>query len=178
MHTKIISGGQTGVDQAALQAATNSGLEHGGWCPPGRICEDGIIPDQFKLKETPQECDPSAPDIPRSQRTIWNVRDSGGVLVFKGTKALRDQGTELALDSAKELGKPYLVVNLNHSDGAYRSETVIVKEITAWVIENDIEILSVGGPSEMSYPGVYEKVYEFLILFFRAIKERNTIDPR
>ncbi|MEY2585055.1 MAG: hypothetical protein QOD80_1081, partial [Verrucomicrobiota bacterium] len=47
--TKVISGGQTGVDQAALRAARDSGLEIGGWCPPGRVCEDGVIPAEFPL---------------------------------------------------------------------------------------------------------------------------------
>src|SRR3954470_24712509 len=80
---KVISGGQTGVDQAALRAAKDSGLEIGGWCPPGRWCDAGIIPDSFPLQETPEERSPEAPAIPRSLRTEWNVRDSDGTLVLR-----------------------------------------------------------------------------------------------
>ena len=61
------------VDQAALRAAASYGVPIGGWCPPGRVCEDGIIPDLFPLVETPTDRSPDAADVPRSQRTEWNV---------------------------------------------------------------------------------------------------------
>ena len=79
---KIISGGQTGVDRAALKAAQDLGFPTGGWCPPGRLAEDGIIPDRFPLKETPDDRSKDAPHIPRSQRTEWNVRDSDATLLI------------------------------------------------------------------------------------------------
>src|SRR2546425_4775996 len=79
---KIVSGGQTGVDQAALRAAKASGLSVGGWCPPGRLSEAGVIPSEFPLQETERERSPNAPDVPRSQRTEWNVRDSDATLVI------------------------------------------------------------------------------------------------
>lgn len=83
---------QTGVDQAALRAAMACGLATGGWCPPGCVSEDGKIPDIFSLKETPEERSQDVPDIPRSQRTQWNVRDSDATLVlWPGDK--RDLGT-------------------------------------------------------------------------------------
>src|SRR6266403_453164 len=84
--TKVISGGQTGADQAALRAARECGLAIGGWCPPGRECEAGVIPPEFPLQETPRERSPDAPDVPRSQRTEWNVRDSDGTLVIRSGK--------------------------------------------------------------------------------------------
>src|SRR5262245_7420096 len=80
---KILSGGQTGVDQAALRAAQKCGLSCGGWCPPGRECETGIIPLSFPLRETPRDRSPDAPEIPRSQRTQWNVRDSDATLILQ-----------------------------------------------------------------------------------------------
>ncbi|MBO6792288.1 MAG: putative molybdenum carrier protein [Balneolaceae bacterium] len=155
---KIISGGQTGVDQAALQAAIDSGFEHGGWCPPGRICDSGEIPIHFKLKETPEERDKSALEIPRSQRTIWNVRDSDGLLVIeqdqrgKGSKAQRDLGTELTIESAKKLGKPFLIVYFNRK--------LILTQISNWISTNKIEVLNVAGPSERNCPGIYDRVYD------------------
>jgi len=90
---KIISGGQTGVDQAALRAAIASGIPFDGWCPPGRICEDGIIPEEFNLKETPFERSESAHEIPRSLRTEWNVRDSDGVLILTKSILTLNPGT-------------------------------------------------------------------------------------
>lgn len=158
---QIISGGQTGTDQAALQAAIDSGLSHGGWCPPGRICENGKIPDQFDLKETPSERDPSASDIPRSQRTIWNVRDSDASLIFMRPEH-KDKGTELAIQTFVDLGKPYLIID------PANGETVAM--IKKWLNEMDIEILSIGGPGEHSNPGIYNTVYDILIQIF-------TIEP-
>ena len=157
---KIISGGQTGVDQAALQAAIDSGLDHGGWCPPGRMCETGKIPDHFLLEETPLERDPSAPEIPRSQRTIRNVRDSDASLIFwigEVQELQSDKGTKLALETSKKMRKPYLIAN---------PETTNVETIQKWIEENDIEVLSVGGPSEGSSPGIYRHVYQILRQIF------------
>ncbi len=158
---KIISGGQTGVDHAALQAAMDSGFKHGGWCPPGRVCDSGEIPSHFKLKETPVERDISALEIPRSQRTIWNVRDADGLLIIeqdqrgKGSKAQRDHGTELAVETAKKLGKPFLVVDI--------SKKISVTEITNWISCNKIEVLNVAGPSERNCPGIYDRAYDLMM---------------
>ncbi|MCR9132821.1 MAG: putative molybdenum carrier protein [bacterium] len=168
MLKKIIAGGQTGVDQAALQAAIDRGLEHGGWCPPGRICEDGAIPERFNLTETPEEKDVDAPEIPRSQRTIWNVRDADGLLVFQeGTKLHSDNiwqahepGTELSIETAKRLGKPYLVVYLN--------KKISVTEASKWISANNIEVLNVGGPSEGNSPGIYSRVYDLLSEYLKT----------
>ena len=149
---KIISGGQTGVDQAALQAAIDAGLDHGGWCPPGRVCESGFIPPHFNLMETPRECDPSAPDVPRSQRTIWNVRDADGVLIFMVNSS--DPGTELATESAKKFKKPAILVQVFHE--------IDPTEFEQWLVTNAIQTLSVGGPSEQTCPGVYDFTYALL----------------
>src|SRR5207302_7432081 len=127
---KIVSGGQTGVDQAALRAAKASGLSVGGWCPPGRVCEAGVIPSEFPLQETERERSPSAPDVPRSQRTEWNVRDSDATLVLvssgashseaateeAATKAQLDPGTAWAMRCARRYGKPLLLCDLGEAN--------------------------------------------------------------
>ena len=71
---KLISGGQTGVDRAALDAALAAGLPIGGWCPKGRLAEDGVIPLRYPLQETPSQ--------QYAQRTRWNVRDADGTLIL------------------------------------------------------------------------------------------------
>jgi predicted Rossmann fold nucleotide-binding protein DprA/Smf involved in DNA uptake len=72
--SKIISGGQTGVDRAALDAALAAGIALGGWCPKGRLAEDGPLPEHYPLEQTPRRS--------YRQRTEWNVRDSDGTLVL------------------------------------------------------------------------------------------------
>lgn len=101
----IISGGQTGVDRAALDAAIKLELPHGGWCPAGRRCEEGVIAEQYRLKETP------SPDY--VQRTEWNVRDSDATLIFN----LGDLsgGTALTAVFAEKHRKPLLAVRLEDS---------------------------------------------------------------
>ncbi|MEY2584610.1 MAG: hypothetical protein QOD80_636, partial [Verrucomicrobiota bacterium] len=151
-------GGQTGVDQAALRAARDSGLEIGGWCPPGRVCEDGVIPAEFPLRETEQERSPEALDVPRSQRTEWNVRDSDGTLVIQSANAWREAGTEWALKSAARYGKPLLNCDVDDPDAA--------NKIRQWLTAFAIETLSVGGPSESTAPGIGGKAYALLVRLF------------
>ncbi len=162
---KIISGGQTGVDQAALRVARDSGLEIGGWCPPGRECETGIIPVEFPLKETERERSPDAPDVPRSQRTEWNVRDSDGTLVI-GRVAEEDLGTRWAIDCATHYKRPLLICALDDSTAH--------EKIREWLDAKDIRILGVGGPSESSAPGIGDQVYAFLKRVFRQGDQPTT----
>src|SRR5437870_6380616 len=95
MLTKIISGGQTGVDRAALDVALELGLPCGGWCPKGRRAEDGPIPARYPLAETPWSGYP--------QRTLWNVRDSDGTLILVDGEP--DRGTQLTIELAKRKKK-------------------------------------------------------------------------
>ncbi|PSQ85488.1 MAG: molybdenum cofactor carrier, partial [Bacteroidetes bacterium QH_2_63_10] len=88
---KIISGGQTGVDRAALDAALAFNVPVGGWCPKGRRAEDGQIPDRYPLEETPSEA--------YEQRTAWNVRDSDGTLII--TDGSLEGGTALTMTEAR-----------------------------------------------------------------------------
>lgn len=150
MLIKIISGGQTGTDQAALQAAIDSGVPHGGWCPPGRVCESGKIPKHFLLKKTPVERSELAPEVPRSLRTEWNVRDSDGTLIFSGGS--HDPGTTWTLKAVTLYQKPSLIISGDQS----------AERVSDWLKEKKIRVLNVAGPSEKNTHGIYEKVYNFI----------------
>ena len=133
---RIISGGQTGVDRAALDIALDLGIPCGGWCPRGRRAADGTIPDRYPLRETPSAGYP--------QRTEWNVRDSDGTLVL--TRGRPRGGTALTVRLARELGRPLLIANL---DGPEAAEAV-----AAWIAVHGIRVLNVAGPREGDPPGI------------------------
>lgn len=142
---KIISGGQTGVDQAALDFAIERGIPCGGWCPPGRVCANGVIPGRFPLRETPEDSSDAAPGIPRSQRTEWNVRDADGTLVLAMKDITPDTGTAWSLACAYKYNKPVLEVVLPETDtGA----------IIDWIRAHELRVLNVSGPSENNAPGI------------------------
>ena len=151
---KIISGGQTGVDMAALKVAKNLQIETGGWAPPAMQNEVGKIPDIYNLKPTPDDRSSNAPDIPHSQRTELNVKDSDGALIILPYKEFHCQGTNLALQLAKRLGKPVFTIFLN--------EKISKLEFRQWLNENQIQILSIGGPSESSIKGIEKTSTETL----------------
>lgn len=156
---KIISGGQTGVDQAALRAAQKTGLMCGGWCPPGRVCESGIIPSDFPLQETPREHSPNAPKIPRSQRTEWNVRDSDATIILQPhIRGKDDPGTDWTGRCAAHYGRPLLI-----SDPTDPRALITAKQ---WLKALPIQTLNVAGPSEGTVPGIGKQAYEFLVQLF------------
>jgi hypothetical protein len=160
MLTRIVSGGQTGVDQAALRAAASLGIPIGGWCPPSRLSEDGVIPDHFPLIETPEDRSPTAPDIPRSQRTEWNVRDSDGtLLLFRGELEKQGAGTRWTAECAKHYGKPLLV-----SDPAALND---IPQVHVWIDSRGIRTLNVAGPSERTTPGIGAAVERFIAVLLR-----------
>ena len=155
MITRVISGGQTGVDQAALRVAAAFGIAIGGWCPPGRISDAGVIPASFALTPTTDDRSTHAPDIPRSQRTEWNVRDSDGTLVLcLGLLADADAGTRFTAACAARYGKPLFV-----ADPADLSDTKRVRE---WIGVHSIETLNVAGPSEQTLPGIGDLTQAFM----------------
>jgi len=124
----LISGGQTGVDRAALDFAISSGIAHGGWCPRGRRAEDGVIPRQYCLIEA---------DAPvYQQRTRLNVRDSQATLIFCDSRR-RSRGTALTIKCAAGMHKPFMVVDIDN----YNHE-----EILKWLWLVQPKILNVAGP--------------------------------
>jgi hypothetical protein len=163
---KVISGGQTGVDQAALRAATECGLEIGGWCPPGRVCESGVIPAEFPLQETPDERSPDAPEVRRSQRTEWNVRDSDGTLVLRSHErsgCVTSAGTEWTIACAARYQRALLVLEIEDKDAK--------KKIEQWLTYDQIKILNVAGRSEGAAPGIGEQAYALLKSIFATANE-------
>lgn len=157
----VRSGGQTGVDQAALRAAAAAGLAIGGWCPPGRQCENGVIPAGFPLRETPLERSPGAPGVPRSQRTEWNVRDSDAVLILRPAALKADPGSDWAARCAERYGKPLLACDPADADAAAR--------IREWLRAQAVNVLNVAGPSEGTAPGIGARVEALLRAVFGSL---------
>jgi hypothetical protein len=153
MVEKIFSGGQTGVDRAALDAALGFGIPCGGWCPKGRRAEDGIIPDRYPLEET------SSPAYPL--RTEMNVEDSDGTLIL--TWGSPSGGTLLTLKLARKHRKPYILVDL-----AQEADASVVQE---WRRKNQVRILNVAGPRESEAPGIYLEALSFLKEIFAKSNE-------
>lgn len=142
----IVSGGQTGADRAALDFAIAHGLEHGGWCPAGRQAEDGPIDERYALTEV---------DGGYALRTRLNVRDSDGTLVLNlGELAA---GTLLTAEEARRQGRPLKVVQL---DEGISEE--LVRDVRAWLVEHEIQVLNVAGPRESQRPGIYGLTFALL----------------
>jgi hypothetical protein len=145
MIEKLVSGGQTGADIAALDVALQYNFPHGGWCPKGRLSLDGPIPAKYLLKETPSAGYP--------QRTEWNVRDSDGTVVFTFAKDPTG-GSLKTIGLAKKHGKPCLHL----SKGCYDAEVRLQK----FVDEHKIKTLNVAGSRESKDPGIYDWVKQVL----------------
>ena len=148
---QIVSGGQTGVDRAALDVAMNLGLETGGWCPKGRLAEDGEIDNKYKLKEVPE---PSY-----QMRTEWNVRDSDATFIIAHGKLT--EGTAFTLEVCKQLNKPFLVLDpINNAN----KQSELFEQ---WLIAHEITVLNVAGPRQDPNETVYGLAYRFLITLLK-----------
>jgi hypothetical protein len=151
MIAKLVSGGQTGVDRAALDFAIEAGIDYGGWCPRGGWAEDmatppGVLASYPRLAETPGR-DPE-------QRTRWNVRDSDATLIVTRAGS-GSPGTERTLALARELGRPHAVADLTA-----RMPTTAIAELLAGLGRD--ATLSVAGPRESEAPGIYAEARELL----------------
>lgn len=155
---KIISGGQTGIDRATLDIAMAMGIPHGGWCPKGRIAEDGTIPSNYQLQETKTS--------KYAERTELNIKDSDGTLIL--IKKAPTGGTKLTIDKALELKKPHLICHI--------SSGLQVENIIEWIIANNIHTLNIAGPRESEAPGIYKLAYAELkkLLANEYLQLKNT----
>ncbi len=146
---KIISGGQTGVDRAALDAALGCGVEAGGWCPDGRKAEDGVIPAKYPVQELPQAG-------PR-QRTKKNVMDSDGtVIIYYGHPV---GGTLQTIVFCMKSKKPFLLLDateISPERAAYR--------VINFTKTHHISVLNVAGPRESREPLAYAYAKEVIEL--------------
>ncbi|MCG6983777.1 MAG: putative molybdenum carrier protein [Thiocapsa sp.] len=147
---RVISGGQTGVDRAALDAAIGQGIPIGGWCPLERRAEDGRIPDRYPLQSTP--------NADYAERTEWNIRDSDATFIlFRGTLT---GGTRLTAELARRLGRPLLTRDV--------LKAVDVDAIADWLAANRVHVLNCAGPRESGAPGIEEDAKRVLTAVFRA----------
>ncbi len=141
---RIVSGGQTGVDRAALDVAIELDIPHSGWCPRGRRAEDGIIPDCYQLREFPSDH--------YADRTRQNVLDSDGTLILYNHRL--EGGTLLTARFADEQGKANYRVRL--------SGRVSFVACVEWLVEANIRVLNVAGPRASKDPNIYVKSKRFL----------------
>ncbi len=162
---KIISGGQTGADRAALDVALDLGIAHSGWCPRGRRAEDGVINHRYNLSETT-----SPAYIVRTER---NVCDTNATLIFFHTRPTGGTAATIAL--ARRHDKPFLSLDL----AKFANNRQAASKIKQWLERLPVQLrfndaqkhnekqestiaLNVAGPRESTVPGIYLKVYGIL----------------
>lgn len=132
------------MDRAALDVALELGIACGGWCPRGRLAEDGPIAARYPLDETPSSA--------YAQRTLWNVRDSDGTLLL--TRAIPRGGSAFTLRCARRMRRPLLVVDLS-----LRPDPAALR---AWAESESVGTLNVAGPRESTSTGIYGDAAAFL----------------
>jgi len=151
---KIISGGQTGIDRAALDLALSLGVECGGWCPAERWAEDGTIPERYPLTEIPGG---TADD-----RTARNVHDADGTVIFHLGFPLQG-GTRATAECSGQMMKPLLLL-----DAGRMTFAEATAKLVRFVRQNAIEILNVAGPRASQWPDGYQFAFAILKEFFQA----------
>ncbi|MGD1986335.1 MAG: putative molybdenum carrier protein [Desulfobacterales bacterium] len=161
MIRKIISGGQTGADQAALDAAMKLGIPHGGWIPKGRLTEKGPLPGSYKLTEMPTSS--------YRLRTEQNVIDSNGTLII--SHGHLNEGSDYTRKMALKHQRPWLHIDLNKTP-AFKAATLI----RSWLDEYEIDILNVAGPRASKDDQIYSAVFK-LIESVHYLEMMNTAQP-
>lgn len=146
---KIVSGGQTGVDRGALDAAIACNVPHGGWCPKGRVAEDGPIAQCYQLTELDSR--------DYASRTERNVIDSDGTLIL--CRHALAGGTLLTYRLARRWRKPLLRVRLER--------TIAYDQIAAWINCHQIRILNIAGPRGSSETGLQQLTQDIVTKLLR-----------
>ena len=145
---RVVAGGQTGVDRAALDAAMTQGIDVGGYCPHGRRAEDGRIADTYPLTEL------ASPGY--AARTRANVAAADGTLIL--TIGPLTGGTALTARAARAIRQPCCVIDLAQANN--------VRQAHEWLVTSGVRVLNVAGPRESRLPGVYRRARQFLRRFF------------
>ncbi len=163
MIEKIVSGGQTGADQAALDAAISWKIPHDGWVPKGRKTEAGKLANKYQLKETPTEN--------YDERTEKNVIDSDGTLIFSHGE-LRG-GSRFTEEMTEKHNRPCLHIDLNRVN-----QFEAAQKINTWIDQNKIQTLNVAGTRASEDPAIYRAVMKIMITVFHMDLIKTTLpDP-
>lgn len=150
MIKKIVSGGQAGVDQAALEAAVGNNIAVGGWCTIGEVEGGDDIAEKYSLQEFK--------NLSPNEKTKLNIRFSDGTLVIVPSWPMPEQikdGTILTIATVTTLNRPCLIIDLSDK----RDD---VNKMVTWIKDNNIKILNIAGPREVSSPGIHDLAYKLL----------------
>ena len=156
---KIISGGQTGVDRAALDVALKHGIDCGGWCPAGRLDEFGSIPDEYPLRELETGG--------FTERTLQNVKDSDGTVIIHPGQL--SGGTEQTVRFCQELRQPHELI-----DASQFSPENGAKLISDFTHKYKIEILNVAGPRQSEWADGYGYAFRVFDRALNSIRSKST----
>ena len=155
---KIVSGGQTGVDRAALDAALELGIPCGGWCPDGRIAEVGPLPARYPL------CERKGGGY--VERTLANVVESDGTAIIHAGEL--EGGTLHTLECCVESGKPYLLVDSNETPVGRAAEL-----IADFVGRHGVATLNVAGPRASKQPQIYPYAHAVIARLLRRVRRKQ-----
>jgi hypothetical protein len=153
---RIVSGGQTGADRAALDAATQAGVECGGWCPAGRIAEDGVIPQRYPVTEV-------ANSGGYDERTIRNVLDSDATVILSFGPP--EGGSETTRSNAISAGRPLLIIDARHTSPRRAAE-----QIAEFAQAHGVRSLNVAGPRESEQPLIGPYVHDAIAMALRQLE--------
>lgn len=160
---KVVTGGQTGVDRGALDAALDLNIQCGGWCPEGRLAEDGVIPEQYPLEEL------AGGDY--RDRTRKNVVDSdGSAIIYFGEI---EGGTECTLDDCVQLAKPYQLI-----DGAGMQPGQAAKQIAEFVRERNVQTLNIAGPRASKIEKGHKYAFDTVRMLVDLLSQKRSAGKR